>query len=81
MIKKQKNIKSFLFNVEFEHEEDGRWIAEIPKLPGAMAYGKTKQEASRRAYTIALRIMADSIEQGRALTFVSRLFGHEMAHR
>ncbi|MEK7090184.1 MAG: type II toxin-antitoxin system HicB family antitoxin [Patescibacteria group bacterium] len=81
MIKKSKNIASFLFSVEFDREEDGRWIAEIPKLPGAMAYGRTKQEAARRSYTIALRILADNIEQGRAYRFVSKLFGHEMARR
>ncbi len=39
--------------VEFEKEADGRWIAEIPKLPGVMAYGKTKQEAQRKVFVIA----------------------------
>ena len=34
-------------------EEDGRWIAEVPKIPGAMAYGHTSEEAVRRAYAIA----------------------------
>jgi len=36
--------------IEFEKETDGRWIAEIPRLPGVMAYGKTKQEAQRKVY-------------------------------
>jgi len=39
--------------VEFEREEDGRWIAEIPKLPGVMAYGATKRDALQKIYTIA----------------------------
>ena len=67
--------------IEFDREEDGRWIAEVPKLPGVMAYGSTKQEAVRRVYAVALRTLADNIEQGNTLSVVSRLFGHEMAHR
>jgi len=39
--------------VEFDREEDGRWIAEIPKLSGVMAYGATKEEAEQRVYSIA----------------------------
>jgi predicted RNase H-like HicB family nuclease len=45
--------------IEFEHEEDGRWIAEIPALPGALSYGKTKEEAARNVEALALRILAD----------------------
>ncbi len=45
--------------VEFEKETDGRWIAEVPKLPGVMAYGKTKQEAQRKVLAIALRTLAE----------------------
>jgi len=52
------------FTVEFDREDDGRWIAEIPKLPGVMAYGFTKKEALQKVYAIALRTLADSIEQG-----------------
>ncbi|MBI4122668.1 MAG: type II toxin-antitoxin system HicB family antitoxin [Parcubacteria group bacterium] len=52
------------FTVELEREDDGRWIAEIPKLPGVMAYGATKQEAVRQAHAIALRTLADSVEHG-----------------
>ena len=67
--------------VEFEHEEDGRWIAEVPKLPGVMAYGKTKQEAQRKVYAIALRTLADNVEQGNTPAPVSRLFTYGMARR
>ena len=48
------------FTVEFGRENDGRWIAEIPKLPGVIAYGSTKQEARRRVYAIAFIAIADS---------------------
>ncbi len=62
-----------IFRVEFDREEDGRWIAEIPELPGALAYGSTQEEAKANAEAIALRIVADSIEQSKkaipAVTF------------
>lgn len=67
--------------VEFDREEDGRWIAEIPKLPGVMAYGFTKKEARQKVYAIALRTIADNIEQGKSPKFVTKLFDYEMASR
>ena len=66
-------------SVEFDRETDGRWIAEIPKLPGVMAYGETKREAQQRVYAIALRTIADSVENGSFFTPVSRLFGYGVA--
>lgn len=53
------------FIIETEQEVDGRWIAEIPQVPGAMAYGKSKEEAINRAYAIALRSVADDVEHSR----------------
>jgi predicted RNase H-like HicB family nuclease len=50
------------FIVETELETDGRWIAEIPQVPGALAYGTTKEEAIKKAYAVALRSVADDIE-------------------
>ena len=50
------------FKIEFEREEDGRWIAEIPELPGVMAYGATKIEAETAVEALALRVIADRIE-------------------
>ncbi len=50
------------FKIEFEQEEDGRWIAEIPDLPGVMAYGATKGEAEAAVEALALRVIADRIE-------------------
>lgn len=52
--------------VEFEQEEDGRWIAEIIDLPGALAYGRTRAEARAKAQALALRILADRLENGEA---------------
>lgn len=44
--------------VEIEKEEDNRWLAEIPALPGVLAYGETQQEAIARAKALALRVFA-----------------------
>ncbi|MBS0522564.1 MAG: type II toxin-antitoxin system HicB family antitoxin [Proteobacteria bacterium] len=53
-------------SIECEREEDGRWIAEIVQIPGAMAYGATRDEAIARAEIVALRTLADQIEHGEA---------------
>ena len=50
------------FAIEFEMEDDGRWLAEIPELPGVMAYGGTQAEARARVEALALRVLADRIE-------------------
>jgi predicted RNase H-like HicB family nuclease len=49
-------ITTMSHKIEFERETDGRWIAEVPSVPGAMAYGKTKQEAEFNALAIAIAI-------------------------
>jgi predicted RNase H-like HicB family nuclease len=51
------------FAIEFELEEDGRWIAEIVSLPGVMAYGATRQEAESKVQAIALRVIADRLDR------------------
>jgi len=50
--------------VETEQEADGRWIAEIPQIPGVMAYGANRHEAISRAEALALRVLADRLELG-----------------
>ena len=45
------------FAIEFEMEVDGRWIADVPELPGVMAYGATQQEAKARVEALALRVL------------------------
>ena len=53
------------FNFQIEHETDGRWIAEIPEVPGAMAYGSSEEEAKAKAYALALYAIADDVEKSK----------------
>jgi predicted RNase H-like HicB family nuclease len=50
------------FTIETEQEKDGRWIAEISSLPGALAYGTTEDEAMTRVEALALRVLAERLE-------------------
>lgn len=50
------------YSIEYEREEDGRWIAEAPQLPGVLAYGMTADEAMRKAEALALRVLAERLE-------------------
>jgi predicted RNase H-like HicB family nuclease len=51
-------------NVEVEREDDGRWLAEVPELPGVLAYGDTREAARLAAVALALRVLADRLEHG-----------------
>jgi predicted RNase H-like HicB family nuclease len=53
------------WRIETEREDDGRWIAEIPSVPGVIVYGATEDEARRRAYALALRVIADDVENSK----------------
>ncbi len=50
--------------IETEREDDGRWIAEVIELAGVMAYGESREDAMRRAKALALRVIAERMEQG-----------------
>jgi len=50
------------FTIEFEREDDGRWIAEVLELSGVLAYGQTCDEAIAKAQALALRVLADRLE-------------------
>ena len=50
--------------IETEPESDGRWIAEIMEIPGAMAYGETREESMSKAQALALRVIAERVEHG-----------------
>lgn len=78
-LRQKKNAARIPFTVEFGREEDGRWIAEVQKLPGVMAYGVTKQAALRKVYAIALRTLADKAEEGGAFSSLPRLFTYGVA--
>jgi predicted RNase H-like HicB family nuclease len=56
---------SHTFYIEYEEEKDGRWLAEVPALPGVIVYGKTKQDAEVEVTALALRVIADRTERGR----------------
>jgi len=53
------------FLIEYEQETDGRWLAEVPSLPGVMAYGKTKRDAEVEVTALALRVIADRTQEAR----------------
>jgi predicted RNase H-like HicB family nuclease len=56
-------MSHIVYKVETELEADGRWIAEVLDLPGVMAYGTTEKEAVASAQALALRVLADRIEE------------------
>ena len=62
------------FTIDVEQEDDGRWIAEIPKIPGAMAYGRTREEAVLRVEALALRVLAERIEHGETSPLIEKVF-------
>jgi predicted RNase H-like HicB family nuclease len=62
------------FGIEVEREEDGRWIAEVPDLPGVQTYGQDRGEAVTRVQALALRVLAERLEQGEAPEFLTVSF-------
>lgn len=52
------------FSIEYEQEQDGRWLAEVPELPGVLAYGSTARDAMAKAEVLALRVLAERLEEG-----------------
>jgi len=65
------------FTVETEQEEDGRWLAEVKELPGVLVYGKDSDDAAAHAQALALRVIADRLENGESTA--SLTFTFEMA--
>jgi len=60
--------------IEIEREDDGRWIAEIPEIPGVMAYGDKRNEAISKAQVLALRVLADKLEHGEQIPELDEVF-------
>ena len=56
-----------MLKIESEREEDGRWIAEVPALPGVLAYGASEMEARAKVQALALRVIADRLDHGEPL--------------
>lgn len=61
------------FEIECEREDDGRWLAEVPQLPGVLAYGTSANDAMAKAQVLALRVLAERLENNetgpQAITF------------
>jgi predicted RNase H-like HicB family nuclease len=51
-----------MLRIEIDREDDGRWIGEVPELPGVLAYGATEDEARAKVMALAFRVIADRIE-------------------
>ena len=60
--------------IEIEREDDGRWLAEVIELPGALAYGSSRDEAAAHAKALALRAIADRLEHGEEVPDIGLLF-------
>src|SRR5271168_4708886 len=60
------NMPDLKYRIEIEQESDERWIADVIGLPGVMAYGRTKEEAIAAVEALALRVIADQIEEGKS---------------
>ncbi|MDQ3814765.1 MAG: type II toxin-antitoxin system HicB family antitoxin [Armatimonadota bacterium] len=60
--------------IETEQEEDGRWIAEVPELPGVLTYGQSREQAIAQAKALALRVLADRLEHGEEVPEMIEVF-------
>jgi predicted RNase H-like HicB family nuclease len=60
--------------IEVEREEDGRWLAEVPEIPGVLAYGQTREEATERVQALSLRVLADRLDHGEAVPQMNSVF-------
>ena len=63
-----------MLKVEIEQEKDGRFIAEVPELPGVMVYGRSREEAMAKVEALALRTLADRLEQGEPVPELPQIF-------
>ena len=62
------------FQIELEQDDDGRIIAEIPALPGVLAYGHSREEVIVRAEALALRVLADRLDHGESVPDMTAIF-------
>ena len=61
-------------SIEIDREEDGRWLAEVRKIPGVLVYGRTRKEAIEKAKALSLRVLADRLEQGEKVPDIGKVF-------
>ena len=62
------------FTIEVKQEQDGRWLAEIHRLPSVLAYGQTREEAIARTQVLALRVLADCLAHGESVPAMGEVF-------
>jgi len=62
------------FTVDLERETDGRWIGEIPELPGVLAYAESREEAISKTKALAFRVLADRLEHGESIPEIEGVF-------
>jgi predicted RNase H-like HicB family nuclease len=55
-----------VFLIEMDRDDDGRWLAEVPALAGAMCYGSDRDDAIARVQSLALRVIAERLEHREA---------------
>jgi predicted RNase H-like HicB family nuclease len=67
-------MESDRMKIEIDREEDGRWIAEIPDLPGVIVYGASRDEAISKAEALALRALADRLDHGEEIPELKEVF-------
>lgn len=60
--------------IEVDQESDGRWIGEVPELPGVLAYGTTRDEAVARVQALSMRVLADRLEHGEPVPELGDVF-------
>lgn len=60
--------------IEIELEDDGRWLAEVPAIPGVLAYGQSRAEAIEKVQALALRALADRLDHGESIPQMSGVF-------
>ena len=53
-----------MIKIEIGREDDGRWIGEVPALPGVLVYGASEADARTKAIALAFRVIGDRIEHG-----------------
>ena len=61
------------FEIDYEQEENGRWIAEIPEIPGVLAYGVTPLQAGAKAKALALRVLAERMENEASIPSINSI--------
>ncbi|MGH6961882.1 MAG: type II toxin-antitoxin system HicB family antitoxin [Dongiaceae bacterium] len=62
------------YSLEIEQEDDGRWIADVPEIPGVLVYAGSRNEAIARAQALSLRVLAERLENGEQLPEIDGVF-------